>query len=225
MDSPESNTRTRALRNRLQRLVTTRLSGVPSAPAVLQTPSARGSDTNAHFYQEIAATVFRFKGLVPLTFFRDVKAFILSREGNHENTAESTHQEIRQFVDNFVYYFCTSAGQDALEPVPEDPMAEAMGKMMRVVEGNRTLTARLQGFVPHWHQARLSAWNTYTPQVFPTPRISIPPLLMKTLEKSLMEILGFKLEDRNGHGERHVVRDGLWLCTSDEGGDVMMGGF
>ncbi|KAK3377256.1 hypothetical protein B0T24DRAFT_719447 [Lasiosphaeria ovina] len=103
--------------------------------------TADSHDTS--FRRALAQILFQYRGRVPVTFFRDVKAYLESVHG----TTQGTTELVRQFVYNFVFYFCTTRGGARLQA---SALHAAMRGLERAVENNQTLAVRLSGFRPLW---------------------------------------------------------------------------
>ena len=97
---------------------------------------------------------------------------------------------------DFVYYFCTSAGNDSNQPVPEDAMAAALARMRNTVKRNTALENKLNSFMPRWRvlgQAPAQSGDIF----FPPQRASVAPAHMARLERELADILEWKRD--GGH--------------------------
>lgn len=105
--------------------------------------------------------------------------------------------DIKQFALSFVYYFCTSAGPDPSEPVPEEAMVVARNRMHNTVKGNKTLEIRLEGFTPRWREGVPPSQRDTVgvPATTPIAKVTIPPRLRASLEQEMVEILGWGGDD------------------------------
>ena len=98
---------------------------------------------------------------------------------------------------DFVYYFCTSAGHDPNQPVPENTMATALARMQNTVAGNKALETRLQSFMPRWRVlGRAPAHGGAI--LFEPKRASVPLERMVWLGRELASILEWDGDHKAG---------------------------
>ncbi|KAK0712490.1 hypothetical protein B0T26DRAFT_803563 [Lasiosphaeria miniovina] len=130
-------------------------------PSVLVPYDGYDFTTDSHttsFRRALAQTLFQYRGRVPVTFFRDVKTkkansindFAETNQAYLESvygTVQGTTDLVRQFVYNFVFYFCTTSGGEHLQPLA---LHASIQGLERTVENNQTLAVRLSGFQPLW---------------------------------------------------------------------------